>query len=121
MPVNLPFLSLQSVKIILGQKKIEIGSLHYVSSLDQAEVKVDGIVHQVKQQYQILEGKDGQPAAVLQCDSIECSLYSEKHGLYVSVSKDRVKVEVSKRQELSYGFSFTCLSLQAGLALEHDH
>ena len=112
---------MQSVKIILGQKKIEIGSLHYVSSLDQAEVKVDGIVHQVKQQYQILEGKDGQPAAVLQCDSIECSLYSEKHGLYVSISKDRVKVEVSRRQEMSYGSVFASFSLQADLTLEHGH
>lgn len=84
------------VKIILESSKIEInlqpGSF-YRSSFPQ--VSINGEQKQLESNQQLIVKQQQQPMAVIKCTEQQCEIDSGKHGLYVKISMDRIKVEVN--------------------------
>lgn len=62
----------------------------------QMKVQVNDKRRQLNQNNQVVVEESNKPVAVVQCDQKRCEILSEKYGVYVSIDRQRVAVEVSR-------------------------
>lgn len=60
-----------------------------------ASLKINGQPKQITSRQQIVVKQQDKVLAIVECENQQCEIKSSKHGLYVRVNLERVKVEVS--------------------------
>lgn len=84
------------VKTVIEQTNIEVQVTKAISyRRASTQLTINGQPRSLNSQQQILVKQNQQTLAIVECSDEQCEIKSSQHGLYVRISIDTVKVEVS--------------------------